>query len=146
MAKSDRRAKRVVSDLVIELILQEGRSGAPVAGPVPAFLSNISPYGACLIVSQNQWEKNDSFALAHDYPRHLLFLSLEQPTLPSLTIPAKLVWSKLEAQEDDSGYYQLGVEFIPQPQEEAVRQFFTRSSPGGGKQGFWARLFATQPR
>lgn len=146
MAKSDRRAKRVASDLVIELLLREGLEGPATAGPIPAFLGNISPHGAGLIVSQNQWDESMFSTLARDYPRHLLFLTLEQPPLPSLALPAKLVWFKLEAQED-SAYYQLGVEFLPQPQEETVRQFFAQSCPGRtSKPGFWSRLFGATPR
>lgn len=145
MTKSDRRAKRLTSDLVIELLLRVGMTGPTTAGPVPAFLSNISRYGAGLIVSRSQWDDNHSFTLANDHPRHLLFLAINQPPAPILSIPAKLVWFKYEALEE-SGYYQLGLEFIAHPDDESVQQFYAKACQGvPGRQGFWSRLFSPLP-
>lgn len=145
MTKSDRRAKRLTSDLVIELFLRVGMTGPTMAGPVPAFLCNINQYGAGLIVSQSQWDNNHSFSLANDHPRHLLFLAIDQPPALPLTIPAKLVWFKYQAL-DDSGYYQLGLEFIAQPEDETVQKFYTKACQGlPVRRGFWSRLFSPSP-
>lgn len=116
--QSQRRAKRFVNDLTVELFLRDESTEKPLAGPAHCYVHNLSPYGAGLVL--NQIHLNGCHLFYTPDEKENCQLVLEHDGEERISIPVRPVWFRLDNEEKDVSYFHMGVEFQIEPTDPRI--------------------------
>ncbi len=123
MSENKRRAPRLDSVLPITLILYDDRESRALSDPVPAELLDMSVYGVRITVSRVRIGDQHLFYSFNDSPHRFIQICFKEGAgeHEKGIIPAYPVW--FDHLVNMAGQpFQLGMEFLVEPQDENVRK------------------------
>ncbi|MBM9537980.1 PilZ domain-containing protein [Desulfobulbus alkaliphilus] len=122
MHEDQRRSRRIIDYLPIEVHAADSRSGRCIAGPFAGRIIDISLHGACLLMTQ---VLRNSFHIFHSTrENNSLLLQLTTDYLPELDqcmFTAIPIWIDL-FQRQQIKAFKMGVEFTGNPDGDRMRQ------------------------
>ncbi len=136
MGKIKRRAERYNKNLTVDLFLRDDSASLLLAGPVPCFISDLSSFGAGLILNQIHLNGYHLFYGPDDNPNFQLYIERRAEEKELFSIPVRPVWFNLD-DSDEVHYFQLGVEFLAKPNDERVVALKKDAAANQEKDGGW---------
>ncbi len=136
MGKTQRRAERFNKNLTVDLFLRDDSNSSILAGPVPCFVNDLSSYGVGLILNQIHFNGHHLFYSADDNPNNQLYVERNIEEQEPLSIPVRPVWFNLD-DKDTVHYFQLGVEFLAEPNDDRISNLKKAAAVNMEKEGGW---------
>lgn len=121
MSENKRRAPRLDSVLPVTLVLYDDRESRALSEPVPAEILDMSVYGVRITVSRVRIGGHHLFYSFNDSPHHFIQICFTEGEQEKGVIPSYPVW--FDHLVNMAGQpFQLGMEFLVEPQDENVRR------------------------
>lgn len=120
MGDEQRRAPRIESTLKISLILRDDKENATLSDSIPAQILDVSVYGVRISVSRVRFGDYHLFYSFNDSPDHLVQICANEAG-EDIVVPAYPVWFDHLVNAPGQPF-QLGMEFLIEPQDENVRK------------------------
>lgn len=123
MSENKRRAPRLDSVLPVTLLLYDDRESHALSEPIPAEILDMSVYGVRIIVSRVRIGEHHLFYSFNDSPHHFIQICFKdgEGDDEKGVIPSYPVW--FDHLVNMAGQpFQLGMEFLIEPQDENVRK------------------------
>jgi len=136
MGKIKRRAERYNKNLTVDLFLRDDSASSLLAGPVPCFISDLSSFGAGLILNRIHLNGYHLFYGPDDNPNFQLYIERRVEEKELFSIPVRPVWFNLD-DSDEVHYFQIGVEFLAKPNDERVAALKKAAAVDLGENGGW---------
>lgn len=119
MDNQKRRLERKQSNLPVNIVLYNSLDDSIATGPHPAFLHDITYYGAGLFLESTHFPPYHLFYSPLELDNHVLCLEKEKPEGDSLIIPIKPIWFR-QGEEETHQFFRMGVEFQTAPEDTDV--------------------------
>lgn len=142
MSKEQRRSQRVTISLTVRIMLRDNKSGSNLAEAVGR-VDDISRHGLRLTVPQIKAGSFHLFYAFNDNETRTLHLEIqaEEAEGRRWEIPARPVWFDHLLSEPGKPF-QLGMEFLCQPEDEAVEWLNRLVATRKRRQSWLGRLFS----
>lgn len=132
-----RKAKRFDDYLPIRIVAWNKASGRIVAGPFSGRIINISSTGACLLVTQVMDSSYHVFYSTRDDDALSLQLTITlPPDIKNFQISAQPMWLD-RFQQDKIRAFKMGVDFLPDEQEEMDLLMEAMAKQQKQRQSWW---------
>jgi hypothetical protein len=117
MIQQKNRPKRGDSDLPVKIVLYNSENDTILAGPTPAFVHDLSYYGAGLLLKKVFFPPHHLFYSPRDNTGQILCIEKKRNgSERDIIVPVNPVWMRLD-EGDTPGYFRMGVEFMTDPED-----------------------------
>lgn len=132
-----RRSERIADFLPLDVHVVSKKDGQVIAGPFSGRIIDISPHGACLLMTQVVRNAFHVFHSTRDADDALLRLTINHPPdIHPYTLTALPVWMDLFRQQEISAF-KMGVEFTEDPEKEQMQEMRSALHTNQEQRGSW---------
>ena len=132
-----RRAKRITDYLPILVSAKNGATGEQVAGHFSGRIIDVSPLGACLLMSQVMQNNFHVFHSTREEDSVILQLTMNiPPDNITFSITARPVWFDL-FRLDQIRAFKMGVEFLTNPEGKQMKRLQKAIKTQQRQRGNW---------
>ncbi len=119
MRQSRRRGKRCITDMTLNVFMQDELKLTTIVAPTSCYVRDLSSYGAGLIFKKIQFDGYHLLYTPAEKSECKLYLTQEGTEKDQINLPVKPIWYNLVDIEDKK-YFHLGVEFLAAPKDPRV--------------------------
>jgi len=137
MTIEHRRSERIVDFLPLEVHVINRQDDQILAGPFSGRIIDISPHGACLLMTQIMQDSFHVFHSTRDTADAVLRLTIDHPPdIGPCTLAARPVWLDVFRQQEIRAF-KMGVEFTEDPEKKQMRELQAALRPNQEQRGRW---------
>ena len=142
MIQEKRRAERIDIQMPVTVLLWDDETGKALAGPAPGEAKNFSPTGLALTLANIMIDKYHLFFTCQDNPSRILKIGFTLSGDPETTVevPARPVWYDLVKETADERRAMMGVQFLLNPKDKAIKKLVNEFSRTGKAPTSWWQI------
>jgi hypothetical protein len=137
MSIENRRSERITDYLPLKVHAVQGTNEPPLAGPFSGRIIDISPHGACLLMTQVLRNGFHIFHSTRETDGILLQLTInDPPDLNHCILTAAPIWLGFFQQQEIRAY-KMGIEFTQDPKINQTKELWKAIEKNQKKRGNW---------
>ena len=142
MIQEKRRTERIDIQMPVTVLLWDDENARVLAGPAPGEAKNFSPTGLALTLANIMIDKYHLFFTCQDNPSRILKIGFTLSDEPETTVevPARPVWYDLVKETADERRAMMGVQFLLNPKDKAIKKLVNEFSRMGKAPTSWWQI------